>query len=204
MQAKKRIEWRGPRILLMNPPSRRAGCLPIGPPGVGGIDIGGMVYVGTGSDCFPEGEPTGPVIDASLQVAANAPSDTARFYSYDPTYEMLTPSERRVYLRWLASGRSDPNIETPCVRLYFLGLERRALLDDPDPAERAELFAEVERLRKIYGDDENIAEELDRFLDLAPIFDALGYVPGPEGAGRTQLGPVAIAAGGRPGAQALG
>ena len=147
---------------------------------VGGIDIGGMVYVSTGADHFPEGEPKGSVIDASLQVAANAPSDTARFYSYDPTYETLTPSERRVYLRWLASGRSDPNIETPCVRLYFLGLERRALLDDPDPAERAELFAEVERLRNIYGDDENIAEELDRFLDLAPIFDALGYVPAPK------------------------
>ena len=147
---------------------------------VGGIDIGGMVYVSTGTNRFPEGEPKGSVIDASLQVAANAPSDIARFYSYDPTYETLTPSERRVYLRWLASGRSDPNIETPCVRLYFLGLERRALLDDPDPAERAELFAEVERLRNIYGDDENIAEELDRFLDLAPIFDALGYVPDPQ------------------------
>ena len=144
---------------------------------VGGINIGGMVYVSAGSDCLPEGEPKGSVIDASLQVAANAPSDTARFYSYDPTYETLTPSERRVYLRWLATGRSDPHIETPCVRLYFLGLERRALLDDPDPEERAELFAEVERLRNIYGDDENIAEELDRFLDLAPIFDALGYVP---------------------------
>ena len=147
---------------------------------VGGIDIGGMVYVSTGSVRLPEGEFKGSVIDASLRVAANAPSDTARFYSYDPTYETLTPSERRVYLRWLASGRSDPNIETPCVRLYFLGLERRALLDDPDPAERAELFAEVERLRNIYGDDENIAEELDRFLDLAPIFDALGYVPDPR------------------------
>ncbi len=147
---------------------------------VAGMQIGGMVYVSPGREGFPEGDANGSVIDASLTVATNAPSDTARFYSYDPTYETLTPSERRVYLRWLASGRSDPSIETPCVRLYFLGLERRALLDDPDPEERAELFAEAERLQGIYGDDENIMEELSRFLDLAPIFDALAYVPDPK------------------------
>ena len=148
---------------------------------VGCIDIGGMVYLmNPGREDLPAADAHGSVIDASLPVAANAPADTARFYTYDPTYETLTASERRVYLRWLASGRSDPNIETPCVRLYFLGLERRTLLDDPDPAERAELFAEAERLLNIYGDDENIAEELVRFLDLAPIFDALAYVPNPK------------------------
>lgn len=148
---------------------------------VGGLAIGGSVYVGDSAEAAEDGSLLRCLIDPSLPVATRAPSDTAQFFSYSPTYAELSPIERRAYLQWLASGRSDPFVATPCVRLYFLGLERRLLAAGTGRPERLRLFAEVRRLRGVYGgDDEDLDHELAQLLDIAPIFDPDAFVPDPR------------------------
>lgn len=146
---------------------------------IAGLNIGGMVYVGNLPDAAREGPLEGCRIDPRCAVASGAPSDTASFYDYFTPYRELTPSERRTYLRWLAAGRSDPNVPTPCVRLYFHGLEHRLLTGDLDADECAALLAEVRRLREIYGEDPDLDDELGSLLDFAPVFDPEAFVADP-------------------------
>jgi hypothetical protein len=52
------------------------------------------------------------------------------------------------YIKWLATGKNDPDIELGYVFIYFYGLERRALLDRKDILD---VGYEVIRLLEIYG-----------------------------------------------------
>lgn len=146
---------------------------------VAGLEIGGMVYVGHLADAERVGPIAGCLIDPQCAVASSAPSDTASFYDFFTPYHGLTPSERRTYLRWLAAGRSDPDVPTPCVRLYFHGLEHRLLTGDPDADECVTLLAEVRRLREIYDEDPDLDEELGGLLDIGPVFDPEAFVADP-------------------------
>lgn len=173
-------------------PSGRAAADPAPPPlgdacwipagesaDIAGLNVGGMVYVGNLPDADLEGPLEGCLIDPQCAVASGAPSDTASFFDYFTPYRELSPSERRTYLRWLAAGRSDPYVPTPCVRLYFHGLEHRLLSGGPDADECAALLAEVRRLREIYGEDPDLDEELGNLLDFAPVFDPEAFVADP-------------------------
>jgi hypothetical protein len=48
------------------------------------------------------------------------------------SYAMMTPSQRGGYLLWLAGGRNSIPSDLSWVYLWFVGLERRALLDKQD------------------------------------------------------------------------
>lgn len=146
---------------------------------IAGLNVGGMIYVGSLPDADREGPLAGCLIDPQCAVASGAPSDTASFYDFFTPYHEFTPSERRTYLRWLAAGRSDPNVPTPCVRLYFHGLEHRLLTGDPDADECVTLLAEVRRLREIYGEDPDLDDELGGLLDFGPVFDPEAFVADP-------------------------
>ncbi len=87
----------------------------------------GMVYVGQGQDHQPEvNEPS--AIDPMLPVKGRA----ERSFGYDEfwlSYSSFEPETRRDYLRWLASGRRDPDVTFEYILLFLFGLERRVCVD---------------------------------------------------------------------------
>ncbi len=81
---------------------------------------------------------------------------TERQTNYWPSYSEISPSARRAYLNWLASGRSHPEADIGYVFLFFYGIERRALVDaNSDPEARSDMpliAQELRRLLTIYGE----------------------------------------------------
>lgn len=84
---------------------------------------------------------------------------------YWPSYRTLTPECRRLYLEWLASGKQAPDQDIGYVFLYFYGLERRLLIDEPTPEEVRTLAADVERLRLIYAGNHSFNGYSRRLLE---------------------------------------
>jgi tellurite resistance protein len=128
------------------------------PPGqsirIHGVDIGGMLYAGTGLESVGGGGPEPALIDKNLPIAREHDDCHIRHLSYWPSYWGATPEARSAFLRWLSTGRSDPGADIGYVFLYFYGLERRALHDAKTSAKaQAEIPIiknEVERLLGIY------------------------------------------------------
>jgi uncharacterized tellurite resistance protein B-like protein len=109
---------------------------------------GGLFYVGA---ALPRQYGSGNencLVNSELKVALHGDRD-ARL-DYWPDYAQLSPSARSAYLEWLSGARNDPDIAVGYVFLYFYGLERRLLLDDPG-VEAATLVTEVRRLLSVYG-----------------------------------------------------
>jgi hypothetical protein len=72
---------------------------------------------------------------------------------YWPGYADIGPSHRATYLDWLAGGRRDPSVDAGYMFLYFYGLERRFVADDPTPAEQRIILDEVLRLKALFADN---------------------------------------------------
>ena len=109
----------------------------------------GMIYIGKASPYQSDG--TGCVVDPELTVSVPSASNTPERLGYWPSYANISPTCRGTYLRWLATGKCDPETEIGYVFLYFYGLERRLLTDQPSQDEVEILVAEVHRLRVIYA-----------------------------------------------------
>ena len=90
---------------------------------------------------------------------------------YWPNYTDIGPRARGTYLDWLAGGRSDPRIGAGYVFLFFYGLERRFLVDEPSVDERRQIVTETERLLKIYGENHSIRRYFGTFLETARIIN---------------------------------
>ena len=95
---------------------------------IAGITIrGGLFYTGAKLPTKYGGN------DPSLVngVLAVAPTGSYRVLNagYRQSYAELSPTERRGYLTWLASDRTDPDCSLSYVHLFFYGIERRVLLD---------------------------------------------------------------------------
>jgi tellurite resistance protein len=130
---------------------------------------GGMLYFG--SNLLAESGDVDPaLIDPKLEVAAGPVDVSIRQMDYWPSYSNITPSARRGYLSWLATGRSNPSADVGYVFLFFYGLERRVLVDaESDVSARNELTlieSEIERLLKIYGQNNSFTRYASSFLDL--------------------------------------
>ncbi len=136
---------------------------------VAGRAIGGMVYLGPGPRDKRGGAPCGAFIDPSLSVAKKGGDLDGSGMSYWPKYSQMSAVSRATYLDWLASGRQDPGYNVGYMFLYFYGLERRFLVDDPDRDEREQIVREVERLLSIYGGNGSVSTYLGRFLDVARL-----------------------------------
>lgn len=113
---------------------------------------GGMIYYGSS---LPSGNGTDPcLIDPRDSVAA-AGDYTQRQFGYWPSYGEISPSARRAYLKWLATGRRAPDAEIGYVFLFFYGLERRVLIDTPvDPSAKQDwpaIVTELRQLLDVYG-----------------------------------------------------
>lgn len=124
------------------------------PPGTsptvaGHIVPNGMIYLGKASSYQSDGG--GCVVDPSLPVRTPSATNPGEKLGYWPSYSNITPVCRGTYLRWLSTGKCDPETDVGYVFLYFYGLERRLLADHPPQAEVDILIAEVVRLRGIYS-----------------------------------------------------
>jgi len=130
------------------------------PPGilvnVNGFDIpSGMVYVGSFISGAPGGgwnadNPAPCLINPSLKIASGQ-ARTDVDMGYWPSYSDITPEHRLTYLTWLSTGKSEVGFPVGYAFLYFYGLERRLLAENPPPQEEALLIAEVERLRALFA-----------------------------------------------------
>lgn len=100
----------------------------------------GMLFATRDRNQWP-GEPSAVQINASVASHSDNPINDLGYY---PSYESLTPSQRRCYLEWLAGGRRDLDPSRRALGylfLFFYGIERRICLDgDRDPALLEELI----------------------------------------------------------------
>jgi peptidoglycan hydrolase-like protein with peptidoglycan-binding domain/tellurite resistance protein len=133
---------------------------------IGTIQIpNGMLYVGT-KLLAPQGHVENCLINPSLPVASSNPDTAGQTMPYWPTYTTISPECRLAYLQWLSGGKRDPGAYIGYVFLYFYGLERRLMLDDPGD-EAPLLIAEVERLLCIYGVNHSLRGYATRLLEAA-------------------------------------
>ena len=87
-------------------------------------------------------------IDISLVISSGSATPAIRELPYWPRYVDLQAHQRRIFLQWLANGRTTSPPELGYTFLFFYNLERRALIDRSD----IRLIAsEVVRLRKQYA-----------------------------------------------------
>jgi hypothetical protein len=108
-----------------------------------------MIYLGKAAAYQSDG--SGCVVDPSLPVTAPSAGNAEEKLGYWPSYANISPACRWRYLHWLSSGKCNPDTDIGYVFLYFYGLERRLLCDQPPPGEVELLIAEVVRLRGIYS-----------------------------------------------------
>ncbi len=101
-----------------------------------------MVYVMDGQSA--DGEPS--CINISLDVGSPL-EDAGRALGAYPAYARMSASQRARYLHWLSTGRVEPLIDDGLAFLFFLGLERRLLVDRLD---QSGIIAEVARLLDRY------------------------------------------------------
>jgi len=137
----------------------------------------GMLYVGKSSGSY--GEHDGCVIDPKLPLGSSA---VAEPLGYWPSYQAISPNCRKRYLEWLGSGKRTTDIDVGYVFLYFYGLERRLIIDRPQPAELGALVLELHRLRSLYGANNSfdgysgrLLEAID-FLHTVSSSDRLAFV----------------------------
>lgn len=118
------------------------------------------------------------LVDPTLSVAADADS-LGTSLGYWPNYSELTPSARRAYLEWLASGRCEPNAPIGYVFVYFYGLERR-LIAEKSEQDAVAILAEARRLLDLYGDNHSfrnycgaLIEAGELIFEIAPAGNAI-------------------------------
>ena len=144
---------------------------------VAGRTIDGMVYVGKppriGSSY--SGESCRAYIDPSLTVARVGSDKNGDNMSYWPGYSSIPAVCRATYLDWLADGRQDGTVNPGYMFLFFYGLERRFLVDQPSDDEKREIVAEVERLKSLFSENYSVQRYLGEFLDIARIM-AMGGI----------------------------
>jgi len=172
---------------------------------------GGMVYV-LPSPAATAGrlssEPS--LIHPHLPLAPVAGRLGGSFSSW-MTYRDLTPPLRAGYLRWLAGGRSAPDIPQVYLYLFFCGIERRILIDLRNaPGDRPELpllLGELVRLMTVYRRSAGFVESASYLAVLGHLFaggvsaealEPLLAAAGSRNAAAAEIGAALLARDGRP------
>lgn len=120
-----------------------------------GLTIPGMVYVGENLPDQGGYYNDASLINPKLKVINAEPWQHGEEMGYWSSYSRIPPQCRGAYLKWLATGRSEPEANIGFVFLFFYGLERRLFLDGRkqwiSEPERQAIVGEVRRLLSIYG-----------------------------------------------------
>jgi tellurite resistance protein len=120
-----------------------------------GLSItGGRFYVGVPKRAEANSL-DGCVLNPKANVA-KSPSDVSTGTTdYWISYHSFSAEQRRAYLQWLASDRSDPRAHRSYPLLYLYGLERRVLVDGlqgkVDKTELESISTELKRLHSVYS-----------------------------------------------------
>ncbi|MFS8461249.1 hypothetical protein EIQ00_03305 [Xanthomonas campestris pv. raphani] len=120
---------------------------------VRGVKIsGGLFYSGV-KLATPRGGNEPSLVNGVLAVA---PTGNYREpVGYQENYADLSATERRAYINWLASDRSDPECNYRYVMLFLYGIERRVLIDGADEPDSKQgwpaIKAALRHLEAAYG-----------------------------------------------------
>jgi hypothetical protein len=87
-------------------------------------------------------------IDGSLPLSSRGKARKAPPFPRDPHYHGLSPSQRRAWLEWLATGPGSYPSDPGHLDLYLRGLERRALEEEQDVGSIALEIVRVLSLRE--------------------------------------------------------
>ena len=109
------------------------------------------------------------LIDDSLKIVTSPYSYQDESLGYWPRYISLSPTAKGAYISWLASERNSSDVPLGYVFMYFYGLERRITCDDINDSEFSVLFEEIQRLKRIYGENRSFSGYSSRLLDLMCI-----------------------------------
>lgn len=158
-----------------------------------GRPVGDMVYIGP----VPRGMSRG-WIDPALPATAATRDKEGDDLPYWPSYADIPPRSRATYLDWLAQGRNDASYDPGYMFLYFYGLERRFLRDDPPEDERRHIVSEVRRLKDLYPASGSVQRYLGEFLQLAAcMMEGVPDRPPPRSGGWDMDLPLRMALGAR-------
>lgn len=147
------------------------------PVSIAGVGMAsGLLYLAK-LPTYGYGPKDGGIIDPNMPVSESAPGVEPEL-PYYPRYSQISPQARRVYLDWLASGRSDPDIGIGYVFMFFYGLERRIFFDRAVD-ERDVLLEEVERLLSIYGGNQSFHGYASTMRDTALAWTNPSWCPDP-------------------------
>ena len=121
---------------------------------IAGRLVRGLVYVGQP----PQVETVGgdvqycnAYIDPTLSFNFGSAESPRTGNSLYFTYSSLKPNIRGKYLDWLATGKKSDFFELEFIQIYFLGLERRLLVDKPTFIEANYILAELDKLKRYFG-----------------------------------------------------
>ena len=128
----------------------------------------GMIYVGTSLARQDGHGIENCLINPQIEVSTAATNDSGLNVPYYPSYAFLDPASRLSLLKWLEGGKGDPAIYIGYIFIYFYGLERRLMLDDPG-AEASAIMGEVRRLLSIYHDNHSFERYATALLSAATV-----------------------------------
>lgn len=122
---------------------------------VGGVAVaGGMFYMGVPRRGETYRGLDGCALNPKANVAQFASDVSIGPETYWFSYNDFSAEQRRAYIQWLASDRSDPHLHRSFAVFYLYGLERRVLVDGVQgKVNKAELEAianELKRLSTVY------------------------------------------------------
>jgi tellurite resistance protein len=128
----------------------------------------GMIYVGTELARQNGYGADNCLINPTLDVSTTTANDSGANVPYWPSYALLDRASRLSFLKWLEGGKKDPSIYIGYVFLYFYGLERRLMLDNPGE-EAPKIVDEIKRLLSIYHDNHSFERYASALLSAAAV-----------------------------------
>jgi hypothetical protein len=132
-----------------------------------------MIYVGDNLKSPNSSEDDHCLINPSLKISLAEPWELGHLLGSRPHYNDIPPQCRGAYLKWLATGRSEPKTHIGYALLFLFGLERRFFFDSlserVSKEEKEVISEEVYRLLTIYNNNILLKSLAFCFLSMSSI-----------------------------------